>query len=57
MGFGKSLILLLTFRENMVSQIAFLSFFFPSFLSFFLVFLGPHLWHMDIPRLGVESQL
>ena len=21
------------------------------------VFLGPHLWHMEIPRLGVESEL
>ena len=28
------------------------SFFF--FLSFFL---GPHLWHLEIPRLGVESEL
>ena len=25
------------------------------FLSFF--FLGPHLWHMEIPRLGVKSEL
>ena len=24
---------------------------------FFLVFLGPHLWHMEDPRLGVESEL
>ena len=23
----------------------------------FFSFLGPHLWHMDIPRLGVESEL
>ena len=22
-----------------------------------IVFLGPHLWHMEIPRLGVESEL
>ena len=27
-----------------------------SFLEFFF-FLGMHLWHMEIPRLGVESQL
>ena len=28
------------------------------FLSFFyLVFLGPHLWHMEVPRLGVKSEL
>ena len=20
-------------------------------------FLGPHLWHMEVPRLGVESEL
>ena len=24
---------------------------------FFLVFLGLHLWHMEVPRLGVESEL
>ena len=24
---------------------------------FFFYFLGPHLWHMDVPRLGVESEL
>ena len=24
---------------------------------FFLFFLGPHLQHMEIPRLGVESEL
>ena len=23
----------------------------------FLAALGPHLWHMDVPRLGVESEL
>ena len=23
----------------------------------FLVFLGPHSWHMEVPRLGVESEL
>ena len=27
------------------------------FISIFLLFLGPRLWHMDIPRLGVESEL
>ena len=29
-------------------------------LSLFVVvfsFLGPHLWHMKVPRLGVESEL
>ena len=24
---------------------------------FCFVFLGPHLWHMKVPRLGVESEL
>ena len=27
------------------------------FFFFFLVFLGPHLRHMEVPRLGVESEL
>ena len=27
------------------------------FFFFFFVFLGPHLWHMEVPRLGVESEL
>ena len=30
-------------------------FFFWSFLSF--IFLGPHLWHMEFPRIGVKSEL
>ena len=25
--------------------------------KFSFVFLGPHLWHMEVPRLGVESEL
>ena len=25
--------------------------------SFFLVFLGLHLWHKEVPRLGVELEL
>ena len=35
------------------------SFFFFSFLFFFffLSFLGPLSWHMEVPRLGVESEL
>ena len=34
-------------------------FFFFFLFSFFLsfVFLGPHLWHMEVPRLGVELEL
>ena len=31
------------------------SFFF--FFFFFLIFLGLHLWHMEVPRLRVESEL
>ena len=27
------------------------------FLSFFFCFLGSHPWHVEIPRLGVESEL
>ena len=23
----------------------------------FVLFLGPHLWHMEVPRLGVQSEL
>ena len=26
-------------------------------LQIFITFLGPHLWHMEVPRLGVESEL
>ena len=34
-------------------------FFYYSFfiILFYFVFLGPHPWHMEIPRLGVESEL
>ena len=27
------------------------------FFFFFFVFLGPHWWHMEVPRLGVQSEL
>ena len=27
------------------------------FLSFFFFFLGPHLQHMEVPRLGVKSEI
>ena len=29
----------------------------PFLLSFFFCFLGPHLWHVEVPRLGVELEL
>ena len=35
----------------------FVGFLFFFFLSFFKPFLGPIPWHMEIPRLGVESEL
>ena len=28
-----------------------------NFFFFFLVFLGPYLWHMEVPRIVVESEL
>ena len=28
-----------------------------SIFFFFFFFLGPYLWHMEVPRLGVESEL
>ena len=33
------------------------TFFFFFFFFFFLVFLGPHLQYMEVPRLGVELEL
>ena len=27
------------------------------FFFFLFVFLGPHLWHIEVPRLGVKSEL
>ena len=38
------------------SSFSFFSFVF-LFVFFFLVFLGPHPRHMEVPRLGVESEL
>ena len=28
-----------------------------AYLFFFFRFLGPHPWHIEVPRLGVESEL
>ena len=45
------------------SSIVFLFIFYYLFINFFggvvfvFVFLGPRLWHMEVPRLGVESEL
>ena len=27
------------------------------FVFYFFICLGPHLWHIEVPRLGVESEL
>ena len=35
---------------RLIQKVPFLNF-------FFFFFLGPHLWHMEVPRLGVESEL
>ena len=32
-------------------------FFFIYFIFYFFVFLGPHPWNMEVPKLGVESEL
>ena len=37
-------------HKNYVKRKYFLSF-------FFLVYLGPHSWYIEVPRLGVESEL
>ena len=29
----------------------------PHFFFWSFFFLGPHLWHMEVPRLGVEAEL
>ena len=31
--------------------------YFFSFFFFLFVILGPHLWHMEVPRIGAESEL
>ena len=42
----------------MITRTAFVSFFSLSLsLSIFLLFLQPHLLHMEVPRLGVELEL
>ena len=45
-------------RQNCFS-VLFFGFCFCSlfFVFVFFVFLGPHAWHMDVPRLGVQSEL
>ena len=35
------------FSETVLNVVVFL----------FLFLLGPHLWHMEVPKLGVESEL
>ena len=40
-----------------VLNLSFLFFFFFFFFFVFLPFLGPLPWHMEVPRLGVQSEL
>ena len=42
-------------NRNFTEFRCFFSFFFFFFLSF--VFFGPHPWHVEVPRLAVESEL
>ena len=41
----------------MTSRVSKFPLFFLKFFFFFFVFLGPHPWHMEVPRLGIESEL
>ena len=50
-GLGPSTLLLLCIVCPTHKGISFFFFF------FFLAILGPHPWHMDVPRLGVKSEL
>ena len=44
--------------ESCYGKSGFVFWFLVFFLVFlFFVFLGPHLWHMEVPRLGVQSEL
>ena len=45
-------------KTNKQTKKTFLSFFLSlSLFFFFFFFLGPHLWHIEVARLGVESEL
>ena len=46
-------------KEKVVGQdgISSFSFFLSFFFFFFFVFLGLHPWHMEVSRLGVQSEL
>ena len=46
---------LLPMSHNGISPIQVFMFLFFFFFSFF--FLDPHLWHMEVPRLGVKLEL
>ena len=41
---------------SLVSE-GFLSFFLSLFIYLFLLILGLHLWHMEVPRPGIQSEL
>ena len=42
---------------RLASAFLFACFFVLDFFGLFLLFLGPLPWHMEVPRLGVESEL
>ena len=42
------------FQNVYVYQIT-MRYMFSLLFFFFFDFLGPHMWHMEVPRLGVES--
>jgi len=50
---GKGLASLILLRMSCFWSIFFFFWSFFFFFFFFAFFLGPHLWHMGVPRLGV----
>ena len=44
-------------QTTVVQSVLLLLFFYFLFIYLFFVFLGPNPWHVEIPRLGVETEL
>ena len=44
-------------QHHYKSQMCVWVFFFFLFIYLFIYFLGPHPWHMEVPRLGLEFKL
>ena len=51
------LLLILFSRPKLVLSLMLHNFFFEVYFIFNFVFLGLHAWHMEVPRLGVKSEL